>query len=73
MAKKERKLLNMSFSLNLELFRASFGRKIGCHKLAKSKANPLPKCQFLAKNGHFLEIFFEKKTSPNGQKRKEIA
>ena len=40
---------------------AFFVGKIRCQKLAKSKANPLPKCQFLDKNGHFLDlIFFER-------------
>ena len=47
----------MLFSFNLRLFKPFFGRKIVCQKLAKSKANPLPKCQFLAKNGHFLTKF----------------
>ena len=51
----------MSFSFNLRLFRVFFGGKIRCQKLARSKANPLPKCQFLAKNGHFLRNFFRKK------------
>ena len=44
--------------------------KLGCQKLTKSKANPLPKCQFLAKNSHFFEKFFPKKTSPNELKMK---
>ena len=51
----------MSFSSNLGHFRAFFGRKIRSQKLGKSKANPLPKCQFLAKKGHFLRNFFPKK------------
>ena len=50
----------MSFSFDLELFRAIFSQKIRSQKLGKSKANPLPKCQFLAKNGHFLRNFFPK-------------
>ena len=55
------KKLKMSFSFNLGNFRAFFGRKIRCQKLGKSKANPLPKCQFLAKNFHLLRNFFPKK------------
>ena len=51
----------MLFSFNLWFFRAFFGRKIGCKKFSKSKANPLPKCQFLAKNGHFLKNLFRQK------------
>ena len=51
----------MSFSFNLGLFGAFFGRKIRCQKLGKSKANPIQKCQFLAKNGHFFKNFFSKK------------
>ena len=51
----------MSFSFNLGLFRAFFSRKIRSQKLGKSKTNPLPKCQFLAKNGHFFEKFLSTK------------
>ena len=51
----------MLFSFNLGLIRAFFCRKIDCQKLAKSKANPLPKCQFLTKIGHFLTKFFSTK------------
>ena len=51
----------MFFSFNLGLFGAFFGTKIKCQKLAKSKANPLQKCKFLAKNGHFLSKFFPTK------------
>ena len=40
---------------------AFFGRKTECQKLAKTKANPLQKCQFLAKNCHFLSKFFRTK------------
>ena len=40
---------------------AFFVGKIRCQKLAKSKANPLPKCQFLAKNGLFWRNFFPRK------------
>ena len=53
MANKERKCLKISFSFYLEFFRAFFRRKIWCQKLAKSKANPLPKYRFLAKNSIF--------------------
>ena len=51
----------MLFSFNLGLFGAFFVGKIECQKLAKSKANPLKKCQFLAINGHFLSKFFPTK------------
>ena len=40
---------------------AFFCGKIRCQKLAKSKANPLPKCQFSPKNGHFWRNFFQRK------------
>ena len=59
----------MLFSFNLGLFGAFFDAKIKCQNLAKSKANPLQKCQFLAKNGHFLtKFFFNQKTSLNDLK-----
>ena len=48
----------MLFSFNLGIFGAFVCGKIECQKLAKSKANPLQKCQFLIKNGHFLSKFF---------------
>ena len=51
----------MSFSFNLGLFRAFFGRKNRSQKLAETRAIPLPKCQFLVKNGHFLRKFFPQK------------
>ena len=51
----------MLVSFNLGLFRAFFGQKIKCQKFAKSKANPLEKCQFLAKNSYFLTKFFPTK------------
>ena len=57
--------LKCHFHFNLGLFRAFFGQKIRCQKFGKSKANPLQKCQFLAKNGHFLIIFFHKQKSQN--------
>ena len=50
----------MSFSFNLELFRAIFSQKIRSKKLGKSMPNPLPKCQIFTKNGHFLRNFFPK-------------
>ena len=55
----------MLFSFNLELFRAIFCRKIRSQKLGKSKANPLPKCQIFAENGHFLRNFFPKEKRLN--------
>ena len=58
----------MSFSFH---FGAFFGRKIRCQKLAKSKANRLTKCQFLAKNGHFLKNFFPQKNVSKWLKMKE--
>ena len=48
-------------TFHLGLFRAFFGGKIRWQKLTKSKANPLKKCEFFAKNGHFLRNFFRKK------------
>ena len=36
--------------------------------MAKSKANPLQKYLFLAKNGNFYEFFQNLKTSPNALK-----
>ena len=51
----------MLFSFNLGLFRAFFFEKLIVKKLAKSKANPLPKCQILTKNGPFLTKFFSGK------------
>ena len=46
------------------LFRAFLDRKIVFEKLAKSKANPLPKCLIFAKNGIFLATFFSTKKRP---------
>ena len=51
----------MSFSFKLGLSRAFFGRKNRSQKLGKSKANPLPKYQFLQKNAHILRNFFPQK------------
>ena len=51
----------MSFSLNLGLFRAIFGRKIRSQKLGKSKANPNPKMPIFGRKWPFSEKFFSTK------------